>query len=88
MNLQLQQLQLCTQKRRPMSKRLKYRVEIRWHHRRFSPQFHKTTGEGTSIRRAINNALLGFFSPGGKDRRDAHVYVDVRATRTKDPADT
>jgi hypothetical protein len=60
-----------------------YKVVIRWKHHKFGPQFHKTTAEGTSIRRAIANALLAFFNNKDtrKQRRDAHPSIEVSAQR-------
>ncbi|HXA82125.1 MAG TPA: hypothetical protein VNY56_03405 [Methylomirabilota bacterium] len=48
----------------------------------------KLTAEGTSIRRAIANALLGFFSEATtkKDRHDAHLSLTLTATRMKKEA--
>jgi len=71
-----------------MSASRSYRVEIRWTHRKLGPSRTAQKAQGTSIRRAINNALLAFFSDAidRKARRDAHVDVQVHAWRipTKD----
>ncbi len=63
--------------------RRSYRVEIRWTHRKLGPSRHQQKAEGTSIRRAINNALVSFFSDlvDRKARRDAHTDVQVHAWR-------
>lgn len=63
--------------------RRSYRVEIRWTHRKLGPSRTVQKAEGTSIRRAINNALLCFFSdlPDRKTRRDAHLDLQVHAWR-------
>jgi hypothetical protein len=67
--------------------RQRYRVLVKWTHRKFGPQLEKHAAEGTSIRRALNNALLGFFSDAGRrsSRRDAHVQLDVSIWRIKTP---
>ena len=72
-----------------MSARRKYRVVIGWTHRKWGPNQTRTTAEGTSIRRALSNALLAFFSEakGGQERRDAHTHIRVEAWRVKDTAD-
>jgi hypothetical protein len=64
----------------------KYRTVISWTHRKWGPQSEKLAAEGSSIRRAINAALLGFLSDAGKrkDRRDAHAHIRVKAWRTKE----
>jgi hypothetical protein len=72
-----------------MSARRKYEVQIDWKHSRFGPQHVRVTAEGTSIRRAISNALLAFFSdtdPGPKARRDAHTALVIHAARLKETA--
>jgi len=45
----------------------------------------KTVAEGSSIRRAISNALLSFFAEKSprENRRDAHVELRVHAKRLK-----
>ncbi len=66
----------------------RYRCVIRWQHRKFGPQLLKVASEGSSIRRAINAALLSFFSDrsaGPKARRDAHASVEVQCWREKKP---
>lgn len=73
-----------------MSSRRRYLVTIEWPHRKFGPQLHRSKAEGTSIRRAISNALVAFFTDknaGPKARRDAHAAIKVSATRTKEKAD-
>jgi hypothetical protein len=47
----------------------------------------KQAAEGTSIRRAIANALLAFFSnKSSRDRRrDAHAAIEISAWREKRP---
>ena len=64
-----------------------YRLLVTWQHRKFGPQMEKLTAEGTSIRRAIANALLGFFSDSNRrqERRDAHAQLTISATRMKKP---
>jgi len=71
-----------------MSSRKTYRLVLTWQHRKWGPQMAKLTAEGTTIRRAIANALLGFFSETTtkKDRRDAHVSLTLTATRMKKEA--
>lgn len=61
----------------------KYRVTIRWQHRRFGDDFTKTTAEGSSIRRALNSALLEFFKnkEQRERRRDAHADLAVTIHR-------
>jgi len=65
----------------------RYRVEIRWQHRKYGPRFHKCSAEGTSIRRALNNALLGFFSDRSNrsERRDAHASLTLSCARLQKP---
>lgn len=64
-----------------------YRCLIRWKHRKWGPQMEKLAAEGTSIRRAINNALLGFFSDKSnrEKRRDAHAELEVQCWRVPKP---
>ena len=59
----------------PTTKR--YRVLVYWVHRNWGPQTMKLAGEGSSIRRALNNALLSFFSDSTsrKQRLDAHAHL-------------
>jgi hypothetical protein len=47
----------------------------------------KCNAEGTSIRRAINAALLSFFSNSStrNERRDAHTAIQVSCWRVKKP---
>jgi hypothetical protein len=63
----------------------KYRVLVSWTHRKWGPQQEKLTAEGSSIRRALNNALLGFFSDASnrERRRAAHEHVEVKIWRLK-----
>jgi hypothetical protein len=70
-----------------MSRSNRYRLLLRWHHRKYGPQIEKTSAEGSSIRRAINNALLSFFSDSSrrKERRDAHAYLEVQCWRVRKP---
>jgi hypothetical protein len=65
----------------------KYRVVINWTHRKWGPQMERLAAEGTSARRALNNALLGFFSDkSNRDRRrDAHKHFRVEVWRTTEP---
>lgn len=67
-----------------MSNRV-YRVTIKWQHHRWGPQIDKLATEGTSIRRALNNALLAFFSrmKNRKGVLDAHKKLSVDIERTK-----
>lgn len=69
-----------------MSRR-SYKCVIRWTSKYLGPQSLKVTAEGTSIRRAIANALLAFFSDksGRRTRRDAHTDIEVKAWRLKTP---
>jgi len=64
-----------------------YRVLVKWKHRKWGPQMEKQAAEGTSIRRAIANALLAFFSDKSRrdHRRDAHAAIEVSAWREKRP---
>jgi hypothetical protein len=66
----------------PTTKR--YRVLVSWVHRKWGPQSEKLAGEGSSIRRALNAALLGFFSSkSSRDRRrDAHAHLRCEIWRT------
>lgn len=47
----------------------------------------KLAAEGTSIRRALNNALLGFFSDASsrERRKDAHAQLRAEIWRVKKP---
>lgn len=65
----------------------RYRLVITWNDRKRGPQMEKASAEGTSIRRALNNALLAFFSLSGqrKERKDAHAYLRVEVWRVKKP---
>ena len=72
-----------------MATRKTYKLVITWQHKNLGPQMQKVTAEGTSIRRAIANGLMGFFSTTGdvhKFRRDAHGEVTVSARRLKKEA--
>ena len=62
-----------------------YRVTVWWTHRRWGPQFHKTHEEGSSARRALNKALLSFFSDKNHraDRADAHAHLRAEICREK-----
>lgn len=59
---------------------------VSWTHRKWGPQSEKVSAEGSSIRRAINAALLGFFSDRSnrEKRRDAHTHLRVEAWRVKE----
>jgi len=72
-----------------MSSIHKYRVIVRWKHRKWGPQMERLAAEGSSVRRALNNALLAFFSDkSNRDRRrKAHAEIDVTIWRLKRPAD-
>jgi hypothetical protein len=63
----------------------RYRVLVSWQHRNWGPQQERLAAEGSSIRRALNHALLGFFSDRSNTerRRDAHVQLDVKIWRMK-----
>ena len=67
-----------------MSKR-PYRLVLQWQDKKWGPQIHKTTEEGSSIRRAINQALKTFFSdrPRRKERLDAHASLTLSVQRMK-----
>jgi hypothetical protein len=62
-----------------------YRLILQWQDRRWGPQLHKTAEQGSSIRRAINKALLSFFSDKNrrKERGDAHVALTLSVCRMK-----
>jgi hypothetical protein len=68
-----------------MPRQNRYRVLVGWTHHKWGPQREKLAAEGTSIRRAINNALLGFFSDTTmrEKRRDAHAQIHLEAWRLK-----
>ena len=67
-----------------MPQRKTYKLVIQWKHKEFGPQIEKVTAEGTSIRRAIANGLMGFFSGTNKRHvRDAHAELTVSAKRQK-----
>jgi hypothetical protein len=68
-----------------MAGRYTYRVIVKWQHRKWGPQMIKLAAEGYSIRRAIANALLGFFSDSNRrqERRDAHAKIAVEAWRER-----
>jgi hypothetical protein len=70
-----------------MAKARKYRGTIYWTHRKWGPQMEKLGGEGTSIRRALNNALLGFFKDKNnrEKRRDAHTHLRAEIWRLPSP---
>jgi len=64
-----------------------YRVVIRWTHRKWGPQLEKAKAQGTSIRRALNNALLAFFSERSQRgrRSDGHGERTLTVERVKNP---
>lgn len=66
----------------PTTKR--YRIVVQWQHRKWGPQTEKLSAEGSSIRRALSSALLGFFSDStNRDRRrDAHKQLRCEIWRT------
>jgi hypothetical protein len=68
-----------------MTKVRTYRVLITWTHRKWGPQMEKLAGEGTSARRALNAALLGFFSDASNrnKRRDAHQHFRAEIWRLR-----
>jgi len=61
----------------------RYRIVVRWTHRKWGPQMERLAAEGTSVKRAISNALLGFFSDRSnrERRREAHKEIEVTAWR-------
>jgi hypothetical protein len=61
----------------------RYRAVVSWTHRKWGPQSHKESSEGSSIRRALNAALLSFFKDKNNrhQRRDAHAHVRVEIWR-------
>ena len=65
----------------------RYRVVVQWHHRKWGPQMSKVSSQGSSIRRALNAALLSFFksltSSQRRDRLDAHVHLRCEIWREK-----
>ncbi len=65
----------------------RYRVIVKWYHGKWGPQMERLAAEGTSVRRAIGNALLGFFSDKSnrEKRRDAHKGLTVEAWRIEQP---
>lgn len=67
----------------PTTKR--YRAVVSWVHRKWGPQSMKVASEGSSIRRALNAALLSFFSDSNsrQQRRDAHEHMRVEIWRLK-----
>jgi hypothetical protein len=68
-----------------MPKQQRYRVVLNWTHLKWGPQMEKQSAEGTSIRRGLNNALLGFFSDKSnrERRRDAHAHLRCEIWRVK-----
>ena len=67
----------------PTTKR--YRTVVKWTHRKWGPQSEKLASEGSSIRRALSAALLGFFSDRSnrEKRRDAHAHLHCEIWRIK-----
>lgn len=63
----------------------RYRCVIRWTDRKWGPQMEKAAAEGSSIRRALNKALLAFFTDASrrKERGDAHAQLEVQIWRLK-----
>jgi hypothetical protein len=63
----------------------RYRVLVSWTHRKWGPKTEKLAAEGSSIRRALNAALLGFFSDSSNrnQRRDAHAHLRCEIWREK-----
>jgi hypothetical protein len=61
----------------------RYRILIHWSHRKWGPQMERLAAEGTSARRALNAALLGFFSDktNREKRRDAHAHLRAEIWR-------
>lgn len=62
-----------------------YRLILTWQHRKWGSQLHKTTEQGSSIRRAVNKALLSFFTDKNrrKERLDAHASLQISVQRMK-----
>jgi len=65
----------------PTTKR--YRMLVSWTHPRWGPQQEKLPATGSSIRRALNAALLDFFKDKNhRDRRRAaHAHLEVKICR-------
>lgn len=65
----------------PTTKR--YRAVVSWVHRKWGPQSEKLAAQGSSIRRALNTALLSFFSNSNsrRQRLDAHAHLRVEIWR-------
>jgi len=63
----------------------RYRVVVQWDHHYFGPQMERVASEGSSIRRALNSALLSFFSSNSArlKRSDAHTHVRCEIWRLK-----
>jgi hypothetical protein len=61
----------------------RYRIVVLWTHHKWGPQMEKLAGEGSSARRALNSALLGFFSDASRRdrRRDAHKHFRAEIWR-------
>jgi hypothetical protein len=61
----------------------RYRILIHWTHRKWGPQMERLAAEGSSARRALNSALLGFFSDKSnrERRRDAHKQLSAEIWR-------
>jgi hypothetical protein len=70
-----------------VSKPNRYRCVVQWTHKKWGPKSEKVASEATSIRRAINAALLSFFSNSStrNERRDAHASLTVQCWRVKKP---
>lgn len=68
-----------------MAAKRRYRAVITWTHRKWGPQTEKQSAEATSIRRALNAALLAFFSSSSNrnQRRDAHTHLRAEIWRLK-----
>ncbi|HYL61931.1 MAG TPA: hypothetical protein VE077_04850 [Candidatus Methylomirabilis sp.] len=58
---------------------------IRWHHPKWGPQLEKFATQGSSIRRALNAALLNFFrDPRVRNVRNAaHAQLEIHVWRVK-----
>ena len=67
----------------------RYQIVIRWTHRKWGPQSTKLKQEAHSIRKAVNQAMLAFFTAqheahAQSNKRpylDAHKHVTVEAWR-------
>jgi hypothetical protein len=65
----------------------KYRCLIRWRDKKYAAHSERGSAEGTSIRRAASQFLLGFFSNSStrKKHADAHTHLQLEIWREKKP---